>query len=141
MKKKKELESLVEKRNNDRIEKIQKELEMYKEDIDSYIENKLIESINCHYSRCTIYFEGICKIIKKVSKENINITEEDIYIFLKNRESEFKENGYIITWDNEEAMFIYFDRIDFILGNPLCVVSILILVISVCIIIFLLCYA
>ena len=71
MRNKKELKSLVEKRTNYRNEEIQQELEKYKEDIESYIENRLMECIRQHYSYCNIYFEDIYKIIKNKKRSKI----------------------------------------------------------------------
>lgn len=140
MRSKKELKSLVEKRTNYRNEEIQQELEKYKEDIESYIENRLMECIRQHYSYCNIYFEDIYKIIK--NKKSSNITKEDIYIFFKSYKNEFKKDGYIIDWlfnyEGAESMKIYFSKIDFILENPLSLLLILILVSFIFIVILLL---
>lgn len=140
MRNKKELKSLVEKRTNYRNEEIQQELEKYKEDIESYIENRLMECIRQYYSYCNIYFEDIYKIIK--NKKSSNITKEDIYIFFKSYKNEFKKDGYIIDWlfnyEGAESMKIYFSKIDFILENPLSLLLTLILVSFIFIVILLL---
>lgn len=122
MREKKELMKSVENKNNVRNEKVQQVLEMYKSIIDNYIEKKLLETVKLSKSNsCTILFCNINNIIKKeyrefIERDNVEITEDDIFTFLKNRRNELKDKGYITKFNNY-SMKIYMNKIQVIIDK------------------------
>lgn len=80
--------------------------------IDNYIEENLTEKCE-HYNKYYIYYKDIVNLIEI---NNINITYDDIIIFLKNKKKELKKKGYIIKL-NKNNMIIYVSRLQFILNK------------------------
>lgn len=80
--------------------------------IDNYIEENLTEKGE-HYNKYYIYYKDIVNLIEI---NNINITYDDIIIFLKNKKKELRKKGYIIKL-NKNNMIIYVSRLQFILNK------------------------
>lgn len=80
--------------------------------IDNYIEENLTKKGE-HYNKYYIYYKDIVNLIEI---NNINITYDDIIIFLKNKKKELRKKGYIIKL-NKNNMIIYVSRLQFILNK------------------------
>lgn len=117
MRNKKDLLDKFKEENNFRNKEAQERIEKFKDDIDSYIEKKLMESLSL-YLNGEILFKEIYTLLKDKGAENIN--EGDITIFFKNRKNEFKKQGYVVSF-NDKAMLIYWKKSYFILDNLLAI--------------------
>lgn len=114
MKSKAEIKNYLKKREIERKEKIKNKIEECNNNIENYVEEKIIKEMKV-YDYCSISSDEIISIIKNESKEELEIYEDDIEYFLKKElKKELKRKGYYVILYDSKRIFIYWSIKDFI---------------------------